>query len=212
MPEDITVATWASHKRYGVRAGEENEHFLDDIAFKAYFARRLEPYADRLGPLIFEFGTFNKKTFPSPGDFYDRLGPFLGALPKGFRYAVEIRNADYLSPEYFSLLASRGVAHCFNAWTRMPELIDQIRLPDVETADFTVTRALLDKGRTYEKAVETFEPYEKLQDPNDRAREAMAEIAGGALKRKKPAFLFVNNRLEGFAPGTIEAVVERLLF
>ncbi len=27
--------------------------------------------------------------------------------------------------------------------------------------------------------------------------------------RKIPAFLFVNNRLEGNAPGTIEAVVEK---
>ena len=31
------------------------------------------------------------------------------------------------------------------------------------------------------------------------------------LTQKKPAFLFVNNRLEGNAPGTIEAVLERLL-
>ena len=40
----------------------------------------------------------------------------------------------------------------------------------------------------------------------------MEEIAGGAMKRKKPVFLFVNNRLEGLAPGTIETVVERILF
>ncbi len=26
----------------------------------------------------------------------------------------------------------------------------------------------------------------------------------------RPAYLFMNNRLEGFAPGTIEAVAERL--
>ena len=37
----------------------------------------------------------------------------------------------------------------------------------------------------------------------------MVEIVKGARKRKMPAFLFVNNRLEGNAPGTIEAVVVR---
>jgi hypothetical protein len=40
------------------------------------------------------------------------------------------------------------------------------------------------------------------------AREAMAMIAGRARMRKKPAFLFVNNRLEGHAPSTIEAVAD----
>jgi hypothetical protein len=38
----------------------------------------------------------------------------------------------------------------------------------------------------------------------------MQEIARRSLQRKKPAFLFVNNRLEGNAPTTIEAVVDGL--
>ena len=36
------------------------------------------------------------------------------------------------------------------------------------------------------------------------------QIAERSRERKKPAFLFVNNRLEGNAPSTIEAVVEQL--
>ncbi len=35
-------------------------------------------------------------------------------------------------------------------------------------------------------------------------------IADKALQSKKSAFVFVNNRLEGNAPSTIEAVVEWL--
>jgi len=35
----------------------------------------------------------------------------------------------------------------------------------------------------------------------------MVEIVKGAMKRKMPAFLHLNNRLEDNAPGTIEAVV-----
>ena len=124
VPEDITVARWPTHARYGNRAGQDNEHFLDAKAFGRFFAKRLEAYVDRVGPLIFEFGTFNKSTFPTPADFYDRLGPFLDALPGGFRYSVEIRNPEYLSPAYFDTLARRNVAHCYNAWTRMPSLED----------------------------------------------------------------------------------------
>jgi len=32
-----------------------------------------------------------------------------------------------------------------------------------------------------------------------------------AWKEKQPAFVFVNNRLEGNAPGTIEAVADQLV-
>ena len=179
-PEDITVAAWPKHARYGTRAGGENEHFLDAKTIERFFARRLAPYKDQVGPLIFEFGTFNKGAFPTPGDFMGRLDPFLAALPEGFRYAVEIRNPEYLSPEYFDLLGSHNVAHVFNAWTRMPALEDQAQLPDACTADFTVVRALLRKGRSYEQAVKTFEPYREIREPNDGAREA----CGGSPRRR----------------------------
>ncbi|HEY2156446.1 MAG TPA: hypothetical protein VGH33_12500 [Isosphaeraceae bacterium] len=39
----------------------------------------------------------------------------------------------------------------------------------------------------------------------------MAEIAVGARGRKKPAFLFADNRAEGNAPPTTEAVAQLLL-
>lgn len=210
VPENITVARWPGHARYGERAGEENPEFLDPGLLRNLFTHRLEPYADRVAVLILEFGTFAKSTFPRPDDFLARLDPFLGALPGGFRYAVEVRNPEYLGPGYFTLLAGHGVAHVLSAWTRMPELADQAAMPGALDADFTVARALLRKGRGYEQAVSSFEPYRLVQDPNEPAREALRSIADGARRRKRPAFLFVNNRLEGNAPSTIEAVVDRL--
>jgi hypothetical protein len=93
----------------------------------------------------------------------------------------------------------------------MPELGAQLDRPGVETADFTVVRALLSKGRTYEKAVGAFEPYERVREPNEAARDAMRRVAERALLRRMFAILFVNNRLEGNAPSTIEGVVEGLV-
>jgi uncharacterized protein YecE (DUF72 family) len=211
VPEDITVSTWPKHARYGTRAGQENDSFLDAYLFRTLFADRLEPYADRVATLIFEFGTFNKSTFPTPADFLARIDPFFQALPEGFRYAIEIRNPEYLSPDYFHLLKSRDVAHVFNAWTRMPELDEQAQLPEAYTADFAVVRALLPKGRAYEQAVQALQPYERVKEPNEHARDGLTRIAKHALRRKKPAFLFINNRLEGHAPTTIEAVADRLM-
>ena len=210
VPENITVVKWPGHARYGKLAGEKNEHFLNADLFKTLFLKPLAPYKDQVGPLILEFGTFPKAIFPNPGDFYGALEPFLEELPEGFRYGIEIRNADYLTPDYLGLLNDHNVAHVFNAWTRMPGLEDQSQLPDAYSADFTVVRALLKKGRDYEQAVETFEPYERTQEVNEGAREGMKTIVTNCLRKKIPAFLFVNNRLEGNAPSTIEAVVGEL--
>ena len=210
VPEDITVATWPNHARYGPRAGKANEHFLDAKVFEKLFLKRLERHSARVGPLIFEFGTFGKSTFPDALEFRHRLAEFLAALPAGPQYSVEIRNPEYLGPEHFDLLSSHNVAHVFNAWTRMPALDDQAAMPGAFTADFAVVRALLRRGRSYEDAVKMFEPYREIREPDDGARSGMAEIVMQSRRRKKPAFLFVNNRLEGNAPGTIEAVVAGL--
>ncbi len=131
-------------------------------------------------------------------------------MPEGFRYAIEIRNPDYMNPDYLDLLKSHNTAHVFNAWTRMPGLDEQSQIPEAFTADFTVVRALLKRGRNYEDAVKSFEPYGQVQEPNEGARAGIVKIVSQAKGRKIPAFLFVNNRLEGNAPGTIEAVVGRL--
>jgi uncharacterized protein YecE (DUF72 family) len=210
VPEEVTVPRWPGHARYGTRAGTVNHGFLDNNLFHEMFSWPLEKHRDRVAVLILEFGTFAKSTFPQPADFLAHLDPFLGAVSKHFRYAVEIRNPEYLGPDYFGLLSSHNTAHVFNAWTRMPELHEQIAMPGAFTADFSVTRALLKKGRLYEQAVKAFEPYRDVQEVNPRAREAMREIAERAWKERQPAYQFINNRLEGNAPETIEAVADSL--
>lgn len=208
VPEEITVAQWPRHARYGGRAGSANDQFLNAEAFTRRLLKRLEPYSERIGPLIFEFGTFNKSTFPQAGDFPAMLGPFLKSLPNGPHYAVEIRNPEYLGSAYFGTLADAGVAHAFNAWTRMPALDEIASVPEAYTAGFNVVRALLRKGRNYEDAVNRFEPYREVREPNEGARLGIREIVRNSLRSGKPAFVYVNNRLEGNAPGTIEAVVD----
>ncbi|HOK45773.1 MAG TPA: hypothetical protein PLK67_07570, partial [Bryobacteraceae bacterium] len=94
------------------------------------------------------------------------------------------------------------------AWTRMPELGVQLRLPDAYTAGYTVCRALLRRGRSYEEAVRLFSPYEEIKDPNPEGRQAIRDLIELARRDRREAFIFVNNRFEGNAPRTIEAIVE----
>jgi uncharacterized protein YecE (DUF72 family) len=207
-PEEITVNLFPTHPRYGTRAGQNNSSFLDALLFQNAFLDLLEPYQERVAVLIFEFGSFPKQIYRSATEFLERLDPFLASLPPQFRYAVEIRNPEFLGPEYFDCLRGRGVAHVFNAWTRMPAIGEQAAFPDAYTADFTVARALLRHGRPYEQAVAMFTPYQQIQDPNPETRQALRGLISRARERHQPSYIFVNNRLEGNAPQTIEAILD----
>jgi len=208
VPEEITINTYPKQPRYGDRAGTSNPSFLDALLLGNVFLDLLEPYRSRIAVLIFEFGAFPTQRYCDDREFVAALDPFLASLPVAFRYAVEIRNQEFLTPEYFACLHRHGVAHVFNAWTRMPEIHEQMQLPDVYTADFTVARALLRRGRPYEQAVATFSPYKDIQDPNPETRQALRDLISHARERHQPSYIFVNNRLEGNAPQTIEAVVD----
>lgn len=209
-PEEITVAHWPSHPRYGARGDTANASFLDPGRFMRGFLDLLAPYQDRVAVVILEFGAFARSIFADGAAFSSRLDEFLTALPGGIRLAVEIRNPDFLDEPYYAVLARNGVAHVLSAWTRMPELGVQIADDRAFTADFTVVRALLSKGRTYEQAVARFEPYETVQAPDPAARAALVAIGRRSLAEQRPTFVFVNNRLEGNAPSTIEAVATTL--
>jgi uncharacterized protein YecE (DUF72 family) len=208
VPEQITCKVFPKHARYGQQAGKENEGFLDVRMLREMFLRPLEKYREKTALLIFEFGAFGRRSFAELAEFLRRLDPFLSALPREFHYAIEIRNPEFLEKDYFSCLRSHGVAHVYNAWSKMPELRRQLAMPDSATADFLVCRALLRHGRVYEDAVGLFAPYTRIQDPNPEARESMRVLIGRAHEEKRFLFLFVNNRLEGNAPLTILSLVE----
>lgn len=208
VPEPITCKVFPSHSRYGAQAGQANPEFLDGNALREKFLQPLAPHRAKTAVLIFEFGSFGRRSFASLPEFLDRLDPFLAALPSEFRYAVEIRNPEFLEKDYFACLRAHRVAHVYNAWSKMPELRYQMAIPDSTTADFLVCRALLRHGRSYEDAVTLFAPYHEIQDPNPEARESMRILIGRAREDKRLLLLFVNNRLEGNAPMTILSLTE----
>jgi len=208
VPEQITCKVFPAHARYGPQAGRENESFLDGRTLQESFLRPLLPHREKTAVLIFEFGAFGRRSFSSAREFAGRLDPFLAELPPDFRYAVEIRNPEFLDRDYFACLRRHGVAHVYNAWSKMPELRHQIAIPESATAGFQVCRALLRRGRLYEKAVQEFSPYTRVKDPNPEARESMRVLIGRARENKQFLFLFVNNRLEGNAPTTILSLVD----
>ena len=204
VPEEVTAEEFPKHVRYGPRAGTPNETYLNPEVLRAQFLEPLEPYAPRIAVLIFEFGARGANT----ARFVRGLDSMLGQLPDRFRYAVEVRNRQYLQPRYFGCLREHKAAHVLNSWTRMPLLSEQMRMADILTTDFTVVRALLRPGRNYADAVAQFHPYREIRDENQEARESLRMLIRQMREQRRAAYIFVNNRLEGNAPETIRAVVE----
>jgi uncharacterized protein YecE (DUF72 family) len=211
VTDAITLRHFANLPRFGARAGKPNEHFLDAGFFSDAFLKPCEPFRKNIGLLMFEFSRFYPSDYEHGRNFVADLDRFLGALPKGWPYAVEMRNKHWLQPDYFECLSRHGVAHVFNSWEAMPPISEQLVIPGSHTNPaLTAARFLLKPGRKYEDAVKTFQPYERVKEQNDDARAAGAKLIaeGNASAGKKRTFIYVNNRLEGNALETIGAMLE----
>ena len=211
VTDEITIKQFPNLPRFGHRAGQVNGNFLNANLFASAFLRPCEEFRANVGVLMFEFTRFYGADFARGREFVAALAEFLGKLPRGWPYAVEIRNRSFLQPEYFAMLAGHGVAHVFNSWTDMPPVGEQIELPGAFTHPALCSaRFLLKPGRKYEEAVKQFSPYEKLQEPNPAGRAAAVKLLRRTTGVSQPArvFIYVNNRFEGSALASIAAMLD----
>ena len=210
VTEEITVWKYPTHPRYGSRKGEDNPNFLDSPLFQSHFLDVVAGLGPKLGPIIFQFGTL-PRTIIDDGTFLTRLEEFVQDLPKGYQYAFEIRNRQLFDEDYFSILQNYGVAHVHTSWSWMPPLPEQLTRDASFTAPYFVIRLLTPPQVAYQDAVEAFFPYQRIMKPLPGIRKAIISHLNRALKSNFPGYVFVNNRLEGAAPLTIEQVLDEVL-
>ena len=206
--EDITIPSFATHARYGAKAGLPNPRFLDAAIFTELVLApyREAQFAPHAGPLVFEF---QRHGLPA-SEFLSRLDSFFAALPKDFRYAVEIRNAGLVGPAYRAVLERHGVAHVYNHWSYMPPLTEQHTRMGAFTAPFTVFRLLTPLGMSYELAKKRAAPYTAIVGELPDMRRETVELLKETVAEGRKAYVLVNNRAEGNAPLTIQGLVDRL--
>jgi hypothetical protein len=98
---------------------------------------------------------------------------------------VELRNKHWLVPDYFACLAKHGVTHLFNSWEATAPVSEQMSLEgSITNPSLVAARFLLKPGRTYEEAVQMFQPYDRTKEVNEEARSAGAKlIVEGILVR-----------------------------
>lgn len=203
--EEITVPRFANHVRYGPKAGQPNPRFLDaklfiDLVLTPYYEAKFEPH---LGPFLFEFqqhGLIND-------EFCMRLDRFFSELPPDFCYAVELRNAGLLGSDYRKILEHYGVAHVYSHWSYMPPLLQQhTQMEERFTAPFTVIRLLTPLNISHEAAIQRAAPYDKIVGVLPQMRKETVTLIKQAVPENRKVYVLVNNRAEGNAPLTIQAL------
>ena len=154
---------------------------------------------EKRGPILLQFPYFSSAKFPEAAPFLKRLQTFLEKLPKEPRFAVEIRNRQWLGPALYDLLREHGVALALIDHSFMPRPREWFLRGDAITTDFTYIRWLGDR-----KEIET-----KTKVWNETILDRRADLLEWVeacrvfLKRSVAISAFANNHYAGHGPGTV---------
>ncbi len=201
---------------------EANPHFLDPaVAVEHFVSPALEGLGVRAGPLVFQLPPLPREW--TQGDAavttIERIGAMLAGLPPRINglvpiYAVELRNAELLTPRFVRMLRDRGARPCIGIHSHMPPAPRQsaaLHAMDatVEEGDDwrmkgpLVVRWNLASGFRYDEAKNRYAPFDRLIDPDIPTRGTLVHLVHVAMKSGQPSFIIANNKAEGSAPLTL---------
>lgn len=193
--------------QYADFAGKPNSFFLDNELLEQ-FLERLSPLGEKLGPIMFQFEYLNKKKMSSKEVFFERFHEFIIKAPVGFQYAIETRNPNYLSAEFFNFLKELNLGYVYLEGYYMPHVGEVFEKFRPETADFSIIR--LHGGDRLEMEIETGGNWNQVIAPKPKGLEAAVRIVEESQSRKTLTFLNINNHFEGSAPLTVQRFLEVL--
>lgn len=207
VPESFTCPVFLGRGR-GER-GEVNPDFLHAERFRDVVLKPFEAaFRDHLGALLLEFPPVPSAYRLPPETFLDRLDKFLYEVARDAPLAVELRDRRLLSADYASVLRLHRVSHVYNYWTAMPGIAEQLETVPIGASSIAVARLMLRPGTRYEARKREFQPFDRIVDPNPGMRAEVVDLAKIATALGRVLFVLVNNKAEGSAPLTIEALAE----
>jgi uncharacterized protein YecE (DUF72 family) len=151
------------------------------------FLRVMDLLGPKRGPLVFQF------PYDFKPDQFDLLSRFVGGLPSGFQFALEVRHKGWLTDKFYDLLRGRGIALVLLDLSWMPKL-------DLLTTDWTYVRFIGDRKKIEAQTT----TWEKIIV--DRAKE-MAEWVPRIQKYLDDGVItwaYFNNHYAGHAPGSAD--------
>ena len=201
---------------------EPNPYFLDiRTAVEQFVEPVIEGLGSNAGPLLFQLPPLAREMASGDGGhaLIERLGLFLGSLPRRVGeqeplYAVELRNAELLTPRFIRMLRDSGARLTISVHARMPAAARQsaalraLDALDEEGDDWRlkgplVVRWNLNSGFRYDDAKNRYAPFDRLIDPDIATRGALVHLVHVAVKSRQPSYIIANNKAEGSAPLTL---------
>jgi uncharacterized protein YecE (DUF72 family) len=149
----------------------------------------MQALGDKLAVLTLQFA------YDFEPDRFDLLDTFLGDLPEGIRYAVEVRNRKWLNADFGEMLSQHNTALVLQDLHYMPRL-------DWITADFTVIRWL---GRRKD-----INEFDRIQIDRGEILEMWAERVDSFLDQGIDIYGFFNNHFAGHSPASVRQFAELL--
>ncbi len=188
-----------------------NPHFLSpEVADAAVVRPAREGLGEKLGVLLFQFAPLRRRDAGTATEFAGRLRSFLGALPDGPLYAVEIRSRELLTRAFAQALESARAVPSFVVHPSMPPVERQAAICDPARFPALLVRWMLGRGQTYEGARLRYQPFDRLVDEDPATRRSIARLALDAAEAGKPAFVIANNKAEGSAPLSLVALAREI--
>jgi len=196
-----------------------NPHFLDAaVATREFVVPCLEGLGAKAGPLVFQVSPLPRGLVEDAATLVERLAAFFAALPAELGrhrplYALELRNAELLTPRLMRMLAATGVRYCVGLHDRMPEVERQavaLKVLDGDRPGPLVVRWNLHRGFLYQAAKQRYEPFDKLVDQDHETRRIVARMAADAFKAGQKVWVTANNKAEGSAPLSLVKLAEEI--
>lgn len=196
-----------------------NPHFLDAaIATREFVVPCVEGLAEKAGPLVFQVSPLPRGLVEEAPLLIERLEAFFAALPRRLGrhvplYALELRNAELLTPRLMNMLKRSGVRYCVGLHDRMPEVERQetaLKVLDSDGPGDLIVRWNLHRGFLYQAAKQRYEPFDRLVDEDPDTRRTLARMAVGAYRSRRKVWITVNNKAEGSAPLSVLKLAEEI--
>src|SRR6516162_4849644 len=162
------------------------------------FLKTMDLLGAKLGPVVFQFPFFGRSAFEDRHEFLDRLVPFLGKLPNSYKFAIEVRNQNWLDAEFANLLREHSIALVLQDRCWMPSP-SELKFDPI-TAGWTYIRWLGDR-RASELRTTTWD-----KTIVDRSAElsSWVDFCYPVRKRGVRIYDFSNNHFSGHSPATIK--------
>lgn len=216
-----SLVTDAVVRAAGGRGTQNNPAFLDPVlAISEFVQPALDGLGQRIGALVFQLSPLPAPFLRDLPDLFQRLSRLLAALPElrplapDGVIAVEVRNAELLTPDFVRVLKAAGATYCLGVHPRLPPVHDQLPLLRALWPGPLVCRWNLNArhgAQGYEDAKGLYEPFDRLVDPDLDTRATLVKVMAATAAAGQNVYVTINNKAEGSAPQSVLALAGMLV-